>query len=132
MVDIVGNIIIAILFGWPVAATATDFFLNQPRPTEGESMRVAHAGSRFGSIDDPHFRSDLRGGLDVVLRVDSEAVERAARQARSKARSAVYAIPRNRHEGPLTRLRGMLSMFRRCDALEDKMDGLAAWLGECK
>jgi len=128
MVDIVGNIVIAIVLGWPVAATATDYLLNQPRPTEVKDMRFANARIEFGELNHPYFRSDLRGGLDLVLRVDSQAPEGTARQAGSQTRRAVHAVSGHSHEGPLTRLRGMLPMFRRCDALEAKMDGLADWL----
>lgn len=132
MVDIVGHIIVAILFGWPVAATATDYFLNQPRPTEGGSMRVAHAERRSGGFDYPYIRNDIRGGLGVVLSVDSQAIERAPRQAGSYQRSAEREVSGDCTQGPIDRLRGTLSMFKRCKALETNLNGMMEWLGERK
>jgi len=128
MVDIVGNIIIAILFGWPLAATATDYLLGQSRPEEGENMRVAHAERRPWGANDPDFHRDFRSRLGVVLPVDSKALEGPPRQARSEARCAIHAVPRDRHAGPLTWLRERLSIFQRVSALEKRMDGMADWL----
>ena len=132
MVDIVGHIIVVILFVWPVAATATDYFLNQPRPTEGGSMRVAHAERRSGGFDYPYIRNDIRGGVGIVLPMDSQAAERAPRQAGGYQRSLEREVSGDSAEGPIERLRGMLSMFKRCKALETSLDGMMQWLGERK
>ena len=128
MVDLVGNILFAVLLGWTVAATATDYILGQSRPEEGENMRVAHAERRPWGVDDPDFHRDFRGRLGVVLPMDSKALERAPRQAGSETRRAVHAVPRNSHAGPLTWLRDRLSIFQRVSALEERMDGMADWL----
>jgi len=128
MVDLVGNILFAVLLGWTVAATATDYLLGQSRPEEGGNMRVAHAERRPWGAYDPDLHSDFRGRVGLVLPVDSKAFERAPRQAGNKARSAFCAVPRDRNEGPMTWLRGHLSMFQRVAALEDRMDGMADWL----
>jgi hypothetical protein len=93
-------------------------------------MRVAHAEFSVGpwATDDPRIRDDFRGRLGVVLSVDREAIERARGQAGSKTGCAFHAIPRNRDEGPLGKLRHMLRIFQRVEALEDRMDGMEQWL----
>lgn len=97
-------------------------------------MRVAHA--EFGpgpwGADNPRVRNDLRDGLGLVLSVDRKTIERPIGQVGSQARCAVHAIPRDSDAGPIDRLRGMLKVFQRCDVLEDRMDGMADWLGERK
>ena len=129
MVDLVGNIVFAIVFGWTVAATATDYILRQSWPEEGGNMRnTAHAERRFWGVDDPDIHNDFRHGLGIVLSMDSKTLERASRQAGSKARSLVCPVPRNSHEGPIGWLLSRLSISQRCDALEARMDGMAEWL----
>jgi len=91
-------------------------------------MRVANAGTRSWGADDPRFRNDLRGRLGVVLSMDRKAPERAPRQAGGETRCAVHAVSRDCDEGPLTRLRNMMRIFKRVDALEARMDGMAEWL----
>lgn len=93
-------------------------------------MRVAHAEYSLGpwAADDPRIRNDFRGRLGVVLSVDREAPQGAPRQTGSQARCAFHAIPRNCDEGPLGKMRRMLRIFQRVDALEAKMDGMQEWL----
>lgn len=95
-------------------------------------MRVAHAEFGPWGADDPRIRNNIRYGLGIVLPMDRKALERPLGQARSEARCVIHAIPRDSDAGPIERLRGMLKVFQRCDALESKMDGMAQWLGEKK
>lgn len=132
MVDPLGYFLLAAFFGWPIFGYTTHSFYSQSRPTEGGSMRVAHAEFRPWGTDNPHFRDDLRGGMGVVLSMDREASERTSRQTGGQARCLIHSIPRNCDEGPLGRLRAMLNVFKRVDALEARMDGMEQWLGERK
>lgn len=95
-------------------------------------MRVAHAEFGPERFDHSGFRDDLRHGLGIVLSVDRKAFERPIGQTGSQTRCAVLSIPRDSDAGPIERLRGLLKVFKRCDALEERMDGMAQWLGDRK
>lgn len=93
-------------------------------------MRVAHAEYFPGpwGADNPGVRHDLRGRMGIVLSMDRKAPEGAPRQAGGQTRCLVHAVPRDSDAGPLGRLRNMLRIFKRVDALEARMDGMAEWL----
>lgn len=93
-------------------------------------MRVAHAEYSPGSwwADHPGIRHDLRSRVGVVLSVDREAAKGTRGEAGGKAGCAIQPVPRDCTEGPITRLRKMLRIFQRVDALEARMDGMAEWL----
>jgi len=91
-------------------------------------MRGVHAEFRPWGTDNPRVRDDLRGRMGVVLPMDRKAAERSLGQARSQARCVVHTVSRDSDAGPLDRLRAMLNVFKRVDALEARMDGMAEWL----
>lgn len=132
MVDPINYYLCAAFFGWPYSEHSTHFVYDQPRPPEVTTMRVAHADFGPWGANNPRVRDDLRGRLGVVLSVDRQAIERPLGQVGSQARCIVHAVPRDSDAGPIDRLRGMLKVFQRCDALEERMDGMAEWLGERK
>lgn len=132
VVDAFDYYLCAAFLGWPYTEYPTHSVYDQPQPTEASTMRVAHAELGPWGADDPRFRDHLRYGLGIVLPVDRQAAQRPLGQAGSQARCAVHAVSRNSDAGPIERLRGMLKVFQRCDALEERMDGMAQWLGEKK
>jgi len=91
-------------------------------------MRGVHADIGFRGAHNPRVRDDLRGRMGVVLPMDRKAAERPLGQARSQARCVVHTVPRDSDEGPMSKLRAMLNVFKRVDALEARMDGMAEWL----
>lgn len=95
-------------------------------------MRVAHAEFGPWGADNPRIRNHLRDGLGIVLPMDRKASERPLGQTGSQARCVIHTIPRDSDAGPIERLRGMLKVFKRCDVLEERMDGMAQWLGDRK
>ena len=89
-------------------------------------MRAAHEyRPSFYDAANRDWRGDRLG---VVLPMVSPATKEPCGKTGSQIRPDVPTLSGQGSQGTMNRLRNMLRIFKRVDALEARMDGMAEWL----